>query len=137
MRGMTLIRSKSRWGALLPVAIATAAPAYAFVVTGFPALTKLERGKWVIRGGDGTERALCLREPVALVQLEHRGLACSGEVVASDGDGGTVQYDCPGRGYGHTSIRVETPRLARIDTQGLIDGRPFAYRAEARKTGAC
>jgi hypothetical protein len=118
--------------------VAVAAPVMAFTPIDLEALTHLERGRWQIRDTEsGTALSVCLGDPIVLVQLEHRGVSCGREVLASEAGGGTIQYTCPGRGFGHTSIRVETPRLARIDTQGLVDGRPFAYRAEARKVGSC
>jgi hypothetical protein len=117
--------------------LAVAAPAFAFALPELEAFSKLERGRWQLRDSTGQPRSICLGDPIALIQLEHGGINCEQEVVASDKDGATVQYSCPGHGYGHTSIRVETPRLARIDTQGLVDGRPFSYRAEARKIGTC
>ena len=119
------------------MAVVAAGPLFAASGGSLGALAKIERGQWSIRGADGAERALCLKDPAALLRLEHGGANCSSEVLGSDPDGGTVRLDCPGRGYAHTSIRVETARSAKIDSQGLIDGRPFAYRAEARKTGAC
>ena len=135
---MSYLRGRMRWGALgLAGLLAVAAPVFAFALPDVEALSKLERGRWQLRGSDGEPRSICLRDPAALIQLEHEGVSCKHEVVASEAGGATVQYSCPGRGYGHTGIRVETPRLARIDTQGLIDGRPFSYRVEARKVGTC
>jgi hypothetical protein len=135
---MSYLRGRLRWGALgLAGLTAVAAPVFAFALADLEALSKLERGRWELRGAGGEPRSICLGDPTALVQLEHKGVSCEQEVLASEALGATVQYSCPGRGYGHTSIRVETPRLARIDTQGLVDGRPFSYRAEARKVGAC
>jgi hypothetical protein len=115
-----------------------AAPVFAFGLSDLEALSRLERGRWQIGEAKGAgARSLCLGDPAALVQLEHRGISCGREVIASEAGGATIHYTCPGRGFGQTSIRVETPRLARIDTQGLVDGRPFAYRVEARKVGSC
>jgi hypothetical protein len=128
-----------RWGALgLAGLLAVAAPVFALALPDLPALALLERGRWQVKEGpDGAARSLCLAAQVDFVQLEHRGLSCAQEVLGSEAGAATVQYTCPGHGFGHTNIRVETPRLARIDTQGLVDGRPFAYRAEARRVGAC
>ncbi|HEX8262852.1 MAG TPA: hypothetical protein VF547_08260 [Allosphingosinicella sp.] len=118
--------------------LAVAAPVLALSLPSLEALAKLERGRWRIsESQSGAARSLCLADPAEFLQLEHRGVACSREVLASEAGSVTVQYTCPGRGFGHTSVRVETPRLARIDTQGLADGRPFSYRAEARKVGSC
>jgi len=136
---MSRSRVLSRRGALgLAGLAAAAAPVFALALPDLEALARLERGRWQI--GDpagGAPHSVCLGDPAALVQLEHEGVSCGREVIASEANGATVQYSCPGRGYGHTSIRIETPRLARIDTQGLADGRPFAYRVEARRVGTC
>ncbi len=135
---MSNLRGRLRWGALgLAGLTAAAAPLIAAALTDLEALGQLERGKWQLRDAAGEPRSICLGDPAALIQLEHGGIDCEPEILASDKGGATVQYSCPGRGFGHTSIRVETPRLARIDTQGLADGRPFSYRAEARKVGSC
>lgn len=135
---MSHSRGRLRWGALgLAGLTAVAAPVFAFALADLEAFSKIERGRWQLRDSTGEPRSICLGDPTALVQLEHGGVSCDQEVVASDKGGATVQYSCPGRGFGHTSVRIETPRLARIDTQGLVDGRPFSYRAEARKVGSC
>jgi hypothetical protein len=136
---MSQLRGHLRRGALgLAGSLAVAAPVFALALPDLEALSRLELGRWQIsdaQGGPG--RSICLADPTAFVQLEHGGVSCGQEVLASEASVATVQYTCPGRGFGRTSIRVETPRLARIDTQGLIDGRPFSYRAEARRVGAC
>jgi hypothetical protein len=136
---MSYLRGRLRWGALgLAGIFAVAAPVYALGLPGLEALGRLEPGRWQLRDAAGApQRSVCLADPTSLVQLEHQGVSCGREVLASEDGGATVEYSCPGRGFGRTSIRVETPRLARIDTQGLADGRPFAYRVEARKVGAC
>lgn len=135
---MSYPRGRLRWGALgLAGLMAVAAPVFAFALPKLEAVAQLERGRWQLRDANGEARSICLGDPVAFVQLEHEGVACAHEIVSSAKGAVTVQYTCPGRGYGHSSIRVETPRLARIDTQGLVDGRPFSYRAEARKVGSC
>ena len=135
---MSKMRGRMRWGALgLAGLIAVAAPVFALALPESEALSKLEHGRWQLRDAAGETRSICLGDPAALVQLEHNGISCEQEIVADGKGAATVQYSCPGHGYGHTTIRVETPRLARVDTQGLADGRPFSYRAEARKVGAC
>jgi hypothetical protein len=135
---MSYLRGRLRWGALgLAGLTAVAAPVFAFALPDLQAFAQLERGRWQLSDAAGAPRSICLGDPNALIQLEHAGISCAQEVVANDKGGATVQYSCPGRGFGHTSVRVETPRLARIDTQGLVDGRPFSYRAEARKVGTC
>jgi hypothetical protein len=135
---MSFLRGRLRWGALGPAGlVAVAAPVLAFALPDLEAFSKLERGRWQLRDAAGESRSICLGDPTALIQLEHAGISCEQEILTNGKGGATVQYSCPGHGYGHTSIRVETPRLARVDTQGLADGRPFSYRAEARKVGTC
>jgi hypothetical protein len=136
---MPHVRSLARRGALgLAGLAAAAAPVFALAPGEIGALSKLEHGRWQMRDTQArTGRSVCLGDPAIFLQLEHRGLDCGREILASEANSATVQYTCPGRGFAHTSIRVETPRLARIDTQGLIDGRPFSYRIEASKVGSC
>jgi hypothetical protein len=127
------------WKALALASTAVAAaPAFGLVSASIEALTKLERGRWQIID-DSRERrpSLCLGDPMQLARLEHRRGKCTQEIISADEAGGTVQYSCPSGGFGHSTVRVETPRIVRIDTQGLVDGRPFAYRAEARRVGDC
>jgi hypothetical protein len=71
------------------------------------------------------------------MQLRHRSAPCTRLIVADGERDAVVHYTCPASGYGQTALRVETPRLAQIDTQGIIDNRPFALRAEARRVGPC
>lgn len=125
-------------GAVLTVLGAVSAPA---LTQGQPSgVSKLEPGLWQLRDLDDGRHALapmCVADPSVLFQVEHRNTTCSRRVIASDGQGATVHYTCPAIGFGRTSIRVETPRLARIDTQGISGKAPFAYRLEARQTGRC
>ena len=126
-----------RRGAPLLVGIAlVAVPAGA---VGITALSKIERGRWQVRelGSAIPPGSVCIGDAAALVQYEHRAALCTSEVVEDGATAATVQYSCPGRGFGHTELRVETPRLVRIDTQGLSNGRPFSYRLEARRVGPC
>lgn len=104
------------------------------------ALAKLEPGLWQVRNLEdraARPQAICVGDPAVLMQVQHRDSPCSRVVLAGDAVSATVHYTCPARGFGRTSLRVETPRLAKIDTQGIVDDAPFAYRAEARRVGAC
>jgi hypothetical protein len=104
-----------------------------------PMLTRLESGQWELRAGAGNARIanICLGNPILLTQPRHTAASCSRDVVAADADSMTVNYSCPGLGRGRTTIRIETPRLVQIDSQGLDHGMPFALRAEARRVGPC
>lgn len=103
-----------------------------------PPLARLEPGLWQVKPYEGTAsgRSICLGDGSRLVQLEHGG-GCSQEVVGRGRGGAAFEYSCGARGYGHTELRIQTPRSATIHTQGMVDGRPFSYRAIARRSGAC
>jgi hypothetical protein len=101
-------------------------------------LDGLQAGSWDvrIRGEDGVSR-VCVRNGRELIQIRHRADRCS-RVVDQDGAASvTVQYSCPGNGYGRTTIRKETAQLVQINSQGIEGGLPFHFNAEARRTGGC
>ncbi|MDQ8755480.1 hypothetical protein RCO27_04490 [Sphingosinicella sp. LHD-64] len=103
-----------------------------------PVLDRLEAGQWELRTPSNSRiAAICLGDPGQLVQPRHQGTDCPRTLIGSDDRSVTVRYSCPGTGSGRTVVRVETPRLAQIDSQGLDRGIPFAVRAEARRIGAC
>jgi hypothetical protein len=125
--------------ALLALA-AFAGPASSQHRAGIGPLSKLQPGLWKLRvvGRAAAEPApVCIGDPAVLAQLQHRNQPCSRLVVAQDGTAATIHYTCQAGGYGQTSLRVETPRLVQIDTQGIVDNAPFAYRMEARYAGSC
>lgn len=102
-------------------------------------LARIQPGQWVLRGTDGSTptRSMCVADPSVLIQLRHPNAGCS-RFVLEDGPGrGQVHYTCPGHGHGDTIIRVETPALIHIDSQGIVDNAPFNMSIEARRTGAC
>lgn len=113
------------------------APAQERIGTRSP-LDQLEPGRWDVRGAGGAELgSICLGDAMALAQLQHRGLACGRELVDVGDRWVSVRYSCAGLGSGRTVIRIETPRLVQLDSQGLASGTPFALRAQARRVGAC
>lgn len=123
-----------------------ASAAFLAVAAGGPVLAQaslamldtLERGQWEVRYRDGsTPRNICVRSGQELIQLRHRESGCNRFVVEDGKNEVTVQYTCRGNGYGRTNIRRESAGLVQIDSQGIADGRPFQFSAEARRTGAC
>lgn len=102
-------------------------------------LAKLERGQWTVSMREsGPSRSLCIGDPVKLLQLRHpRNARCSRVVVEETPGKVTVQYTCRGNGYGRTTVRRESNTLVQIESQGVANGRPFDFSAEARRTGAC
>ena len=101
-------------------------------------LNQLDAGRWELRERDGgpVER-ICLPDARRLIQLRHPASTCERLIVSDSATEVTVQYTCRGHGYGRTHIRRETSRLAQIETQGIVDGLPFAYSVEARRVGDC
>ena len=69
--------------------------------------------------------------------MRHAETNCSRFVVEDERDKVTIQYTCPGNGYGRTDIRMETGGLVQIESQGIVSGAPFQFAAEARHTGNC
>ncbi|WP_040464992.1 hypothetical protein [Erythrobacter sp. NAP1] len=101
-------------------------------------LTGLSKGEWTIKHRDGSaDRKVCVRTGEELIQLRHMTSGCSRFVVEDDASKVTVQYTCPGNGYGRTNIRKETGALVQIESQGIASGLPFQFVAEARRTGSC
>jgi hypothetical protein len=105
---------------------------------GLAMLGTLAKGEWTIRQRTGApERKICVKSGAELIQLMHREGGCSQFVVEDGAARVTVQYTCPGNGYGRTSIRRETPALVQLESQGIESRTPFQLTAEARRTGSC
>lgn len=101
------------------------------------ALAQIERGQWLLKEKLGSERKICFTAPVSFIQLAHGPAPCEQFVISQDQRSATVRYSCTGHGQGRTTVTVETPRLVRIDTQGVLDGAPFDQEYEARRIGSC
>lgn len=125
-------------GAGLALATLGAMPASG-VGSSLAMLDRLEPGLWELRARDPGTKAqrLCIRQGQDLIQLRHGGLDCKRVVVVDHPAEVAVQYTCPGNGYGRTSIRRETDTLIQLDSQGIENGRPFAFAAEGRRIGTC
>lgn len=101
-------------------------------------LDGLRKGAWSLRIREGGgEQRICLRDGRELIQIQHRQPGCSRFVVTDQADQVTVQYTCRGNGYGRTSIRKESPVLVQVESQGIHNGTPFSFSAEARHVGGC
>jgi hypothetical protein len=104
------------------------------------ALARLQPGRWQVRDLDAPTappRSICVADPQVLLQLEHRGASCSQIVVGKDSRSLTVHYTCAAEGFGQTTVKIVSPSAARVETQGIAHGRPFNYRADARRAGSC
>ena len=105
---------------------------------GLAMLRNLAKGEWTVKFRDGSpDVKLCLKTGDELIQLKHSQSNCSRFVVEDAASKVTVQYTCPGDGYGRTDIRRETGALVQIESQGIASGLPFQLTAEARRTGTC
>jgi hypothetical protein len=113
-----------------------AQPAVAPTLT---ALTQLQPGQWELRSRDdpAESRSICVNDMRALLQVRHGMAQCNRFVIANDPARTTIHYTCPGSGHGQTTLRVETPRLVQIDSQGVANGEPFAFTLEGRRAGSC
>jgi hypothetical protein len=105
-------------------------------------LSKLERGRWLLRSVGGGAASpvgqLCVSDPRMLAQIEHRANGqCSHFIVRSSPTSVTVSYSCKGAGQGLTTIRRETDALIQIQSQGINNGAPFSFSVEGRHGGAC
>ena len=104
-------------------------------------LASLQPGLWSLRVIGGAARpegrSICVRNAAQLLQVHHAGQRCTRRTLNSSREAITVRYECAGGNWGQTELRVETPRLAHIDTQGIAGGGPFHQVYEARRTGEC
>ena len=102
-------------------------------------LDQLDAGRWELRlrePGAPLQR-LCLRDGRRLIQLRHAQHRCERFVVSDQPGDVTIQYTCPGRGYGRTHIHRESDRIVQIESQGIAEGLPFNFVAEGRWVGVC
>ncbi len=98
----------------------------------------LAKGEWTVKYRDGSpDQRLCVKTGEELIQIKHSEAECSRFVVEDSPSKITVQYTCPGNGYGRTDIRRENASLVQIESQGIAAGLPFELAAEARRTGSC
>lgn len=106
------------------------------------ALRQLEKGQWELRerGTGRTEpprQRICVGDPAQLLRAGRGNAECDQFVVSDSAHRAVVTYQCKGKGSGRTDLRVETPRLVQIQSQGVSDGAPFDVQLEARRTGDC
>ena len=103
------------------------------------ALASLQPGQWQLRSLDGgtPTKTLCLGDPRVLLQLRHAAASCNKFIITNSATEAVVHYSCAGMGNGRTSIRVETPRVIQIESQGIADKAPFDVAYEGRRVGEC
>ena len=104
-----------------------------------PALSMVQPGQWSLksRTNPAANRSVCVSDVRALLQVQHGAAMCNRFVIANTPRETTVHYTCPGSGHGRTTIKVETPRLIQIESQGIARKEPFAVEFEGRRVGEC
>ena len=120
-------------------AAAAMLPAQAVRAPMLAALGAVEKGSWQLHEvGNRRAPRLCVGDVAEVLQLRHPGGAgCSRFVIANEPRTATVHYTCPGAGHGRTTLTVETPRVMRVETQGIASNAPFDLRFEARRVLSC
>lgn len=96
-------------------------------------------GLWELSGVPGAKTPVreCIAKLASLAQYEHRTRSCKATTLSDSDKVTVINYTCGANDFGRTSIKVITPRNLKIDTQGISDGLPFAYKIEARRVGEC
>lgn len=101
------------------------------------ALESIQPGQWELTDSSGTARKLCIANSAMLVKIAHGNAPCDQVVIENTPTKATVRYTCPAHGQGRTTLIVDTPRVVSVDTQGVIDGSPFAEKYDGRRVGTC
>jgi len=129
-----------RFGRFLAVGAAGVGAAFLLGAATRPAaLAQAAPGLWEITGVPAMKAPIrqCFGDLLALAQFEHRNESCARRVIRDAATSTTVEYNCPGGGFGRSEIGLITPRSLRIETQGISDGLPFHYVIQARRMGDC
>lgn len=101
------------------------------------ALNNLQPGLWELKSRGTRPHNICVTNMAAFLRLRHAGANCSTLVIANGPTRATVQYSCPGAGWGRTTVHTISPHSATIDTQGIANSAPFAFVSDARRIGSC
>ncbi len=128
-----------RWGLVAALAIGSAAAAQPAAAPTLQAMRAVAPGNWSLRspGSPEAARESCVADTAVLFRLRLRSAQCSRFVIEDTPRIATVHYTCPGAGHVRTTIHVDTPRTLRIESEGIVDGMPFADAFEARRVGTC
>ena len=115
------------------------APASFAVRQELALLDRLQTGQWEMRDREATggRSRLCIESGRQLIQIRHLHETCKSFTIEDTAEAVTVQYTCPGHGFGRTRVRFENAQLAQVETQGIAHGLPFDMSTEARRVGTC
>ncbi|WP_294319461.1 hypothetical protein [uncultured Sphingomonas sp.] len=128
-----------RWGLAASLAIGSAGVAQSASAPTLAAMRAVTPGNWSLRSPGSAEaaRESCVADTAVLFRLRLRSAQCTRFVIEDTPRIATVHYTCPGAGHVRTTIHVDTPRTLRIESEGIVDGMPFADAFEARRMGNC
>jgi hypothetical protein len=103
------------------------------------ALAQASPGLWEVYRLPGVRDVTreCVGNVAILAQYEHRRHRCTSSIVSNGPISTVIQYNCPGGGFGRSTLTMITPRSLRIETQGISDNLPFNYLLQARRVGNC
>ncbi len=127
-----------RW-LLMSAVVAMSSHSQAQAPQVYAALQSLQTGLWEFRSRNepALNRSICLSDASAMLQLRHFGQNCQRFIISNTNAQTTVQYSCTKADHGQTSVRVETPRLVQLESQGVAGRAPFAFSMEGRRIGQC
>jgi hypothetical protein len=129
----------ARAGIALAAVLLAATPGSSMQGADSP-LARIEPGRWELRDANNEavlRGTVCVGDPGLLAQVQHGDAPCSRVVISANARQMVIHYTCPATGFGRSTLLFETPRLLRVDSQGIHQGAPFGFRAEARRVGAC
>ena len=128
-----------RCAPLVALVLASAGVAQPAAAPTLRAMQAVAPGQWALRnpGSPEAARDSCVADTAVLLRLRLRSAQCSRFVIDDTPRIATVHYTCPGSGHVRTTIHVDTPRVLRIESEGIVDGMPFADAYEARRVGTC
>lgn len=137
-------RSVSSVGKLLGCGLMSAVAVVAVAAVPPPsrpsALGAVKPGMWRIRSldaGGPPDRRMCVLDPAVLMQIRHGAASCTRFIIADAARETTVHYSCRGAGWGRTSLRLAGEDEIEIETQGIANNSPFAFKAEGTRSGPC
>ena len=128
-----------QWAAAAALAVGSAAVAQPAAAPTLQAMRGVAPGVWALRSAGSPEAARhsCIADTAVLFRLRLRAAECSRFVIEDTPRIATVHYTCPDAGHVRTTIHVDTPRALRIESEGIVDGMPFADAYEARRLRSC
>lgn len=103
------------------------------------ALSGVSGGEWELSGLNGARApvARCVANPLDFGAIAHANAKCTVTQLGEQGVTVRVNAQCGAAGFAQGTIKVITPRSLRVELSGIADGAPFAFVAQARRTGEC